>query len=109
VVRDPNRALDPVAARAIVSGLNVQLRERAWDIQDLQAREDYIYVLANVPGETPPYDVIRDLKRRSAAIAHAQNPALNQDTLWADSYLVVTPGRQLDEAEIQQFIDFERM
>jgi CheY-like chemotaxis protein/REP element-mobilizing transposase RayT len=109
VIRDPNITLNSAVARAIVSGMNVQLREKAWDIQDLRAREDYVYVLANVPGETPPYELIRDLKRRSAEIAHAQNPALNRDTLWADSYLVVTPGRQLDEDEIQQFINFERM
>jgi DNA-binding NarL/FixJ family response regulator/REP element-mobilizing transposase RayT len=109
VIRDPNMTLDSTVTRAIVAGMNVQLREKAWDIQDLQAREDYIYLLANVPGETPPYELIRDLKRRSADIAHAQNPSLSQDRLWADSYLVVTPGRPLDQDEIQQFINFERM
>lgn len=109
VTRDPNQTLDTRIARAIVSGMNVQLREKAWDIQELQARDDYIYLLANIPGETPPYELIRDLKRRSADIAHAQNPSLNRDTLWADGYLVVTPGRKLDEDEIQQFINFERM
>jgi DNA-binding NarL/FixJ family response regulator/REP element-mobilizing transposase RayT len=109
LLRDPAHSLDAATSSAIISGMNVQLAERAWEIQDLQAKEDFVYLLANVPGDIPPYEIVRDLKRRSADIAHRQNPALKPDTLWADGYLVVTPGRQLDVDEIQQFINFERM
>lgn len=109
LLRDPTRSLDAATSSAIISGMNVQLAERAWEIQDLQAKEDFVYLLANIPGDIPPYEIVRDLKRRSADIAHRQNPALKPDTLWADGYLVVTPGRQLDVDEIQQFINFERM
>jgi hypothetical protein len=66
-------------------------------------------VYAEVPGEEPAFRMIRDLKRRSAEIARAQNGTIQPDSLWADSYLIVTPGRALDIEEIQQFINFERM
>lgn len=109
IIRDPKSQLNNTTAQAIVSGMNVQLRERSWQVQEIHAKSDYVYLLADVPGEVPPYDVVRELKRRSAHIAHAQNPSLDPDRLWSDGYLVVTPGRKLDEDEIQQFIEFERM
>ena len=109
LLRDPHAQLDEAVSQAIVAGLNVQLREKQWQIESLQAHEDYVYLLADVPGEDPAYQIVRDLKRRSAEIAHAQNPGYTAEGLWADSYLVVTPGRELDIEEIQQFINFERM
>ncbi len=108
VIRENEKPLDEAAARAIMTGLRLQLREQYWRVQDLQARGNYVYLLADIPGETPPFMIIRDLKRRSAEIARKQHPSISEN-LWADSYLVVTPGRPLDEEEIQQFINFERM
>lgn len=101
--------LDGSAAQAIYTGLQTQLRERGWRVTELRVEEDYIYLLADVPGETMPFEIVRDLKRRSAEIAHAQNPAFDPDLLWSDGYLVVAPGRPLDVDEIQGFISFERM
>ncbi len=109
LLRDPRAHLDSAVSQAIISGLNVQMREKQWAIQTLQVHEDYVYMLADVPGEELPYQTVRELKRRSAEIAHAQNPTYAPERLWANSYLVVTPGRELDQEEIQQFINFDRM
>ncbi|MBE2268733.1 MAG: transposase, partial [Anaerolinea sp.] len=109
LVDDPAQTLDGKVGQAIRSALRVQLGERGWVINDLRAEEDYLYLLADVPGDTMPYEIIRDLKRRSAEIAHKQNADLDPDLLWSDGYLVVAPGRSLDVDEIQQFINFERM
>lgn len=109
ILRDPNAQLSRAAAHAIVSGMNVQLRELAWRVRELRAADEYVYLLADVPGEQLPYQVVRDLKRRAALIAHAQSRSVDVDSLWADSYLVMTPGRSLEMDEIRQFIDFERM
>jgi DNA-binding NarL/FixJ family response regulator/REP element-mobilizing transposase RayT len=109
LLRDPQQRLNDVVARAIETGINVQLTERAWQVHQLMVRDEFVYLLADVPGETPQYEIIRDLKRRSADIARKQNPSLGKSDLWADSYLVVSPGRELAEDEIQQFIQFERM
>lgn len=108
-LRDPAGQLTPQVAQAILSGMRVQLRDRAWEIEDIRAQDDFVYVLAQVPGETPPFEVIRDLKRRSAEIARRQNQRIDPASLWADSYLIVTPGRPLDMEEIQEYIRFERM
>lgn len=109
LLSDPTAQLEPAVAQAIISGLRLQLEERLWQLHELHVDEDFVYVLADVPGEDPPFHVVRDLKRRSAEIAHAQNAAIPVDSLWSDSYLVVMPGRPLDLEEIQQFISFERM
>jgi hypothetical protein len=62
-----------------------------------------------VPGENPPHEIMRDLKRRSAEIAHAQNPDITPQMLWADAYLILTPGRELETEEILEFVNFQRM
>jgi DNA-binding NarL/FixJ family response regulator/REP element-mobilizing transposase RayT len=109
LLRDPNLQLSQPTRQAVHAGLSIQLGELGWRIKALQVAEDHVYLLADVPGETPAQEIIRDLKRRSADIVHAQNPALAPATLWADSYFILTPGRELDMDEIAEFINFERM
>ncbi|MBC7813245.1 MAG: transposase [Burkholderiales bacterium] len=109
LLRDREGRLSERAAEAIHAGLNVQLAEQHWQIRVLEVQEDYVYLVTDVPGETPPPELIRDLKRRSADIARTQDSTIEPSNLWADSYLVITPGRELDLEEIQQFINFERM
>jgi REP element-mobilizing transposase RayT len=87
----------------------MQLNEQRWQIQSLYVGEDHVYLLAGVPGETPAHYIMRDLKRRSADIAHAADPDLTPQMLWADSYLILAPGRELSPEEIQDFINFQRM
>jgi len=108
-VRDPDYRLNPAIAQAITAGLTTQLQELRWQIQDLQVSDDYVYLLAGVPGETPSNELMRDLKLRSATIAHAQDPALVPQMLWADSYLILAPGRALAPDEIMEYIHFQRM
>ncbi|MEP7291631.1 MAG: transposase, partial [Chloroflexota bacterium] len=109
LLRDAKARFEPAAAQAIIAGLNIQMREKHWNIHNLQVRDDFVYLFADIPGEEVAFKIVRDLKRRAAEIAHAQNPANSPDSLWSDGYLVVTPGRELDAEEIQQFITFERM
>lgn len=108
-VRDANAQLSDAAIQAITAGLSTQLQEMRWQIQDLQVQGDFVYLLAAVPGETPSNELMRDLKQRSAAIAQAQDPTLSLNELWADSYLILAPGRALDPDEIMEYIHFQRM
>ncbi|MBZ0291637.1 MAG: transposase, partial [Anaerolineae bacterium] len=108
LLRDPNTTFNPAMSQMLMAGLRTQLSEQGWLIQDLQARDEYIYILADVPGERPAYEVIRELKRRTADIARVQDSNFASGTIWADSYLVLTPGRALEQDEIIQFINFER-
>jgi CheY-like chemotaxis protein len=109
LLRDPQAALSQSAARAIVTGLNLQLAEQGWQIRALRAQNEYVYIHADVPGDQPAYTIIDDLKQRAADIVRAQEPHIDTDRLWADSYLVMMPGRELGPDEIDQFITFERM
>jgi hypothetical protein len=110
LLRDPERTLGENLAGVIRNGLNMQLRELGWQVQTLRAEDEYIYVRADVPGERPVYETIDDLKRRAAEIVYAQESETpNGNDLWADSYLVMMPGRELEPDEIEQFINFERM
>lgn len=108
-MRDPNGTLPRNVAQAIVSGMSVQLREQSWFIRELRATDDYVYLYGDSPADQPPPTAIRDLKRRSAHIAHMQNTAFDPGTLWSEGYLVVAPGRHLEPEEIQQFVQFARM
>lgn len=109
ILRDPNARLEGDLVPMIVEGLQNALRAQGWNARQIEAHDEYVYVLADVSTDRPPYDIIEQLKRRSAEIVHQHDPSVDPETLWADSYLVVTPGRVLAEDEIAQFITFERM
>ncbi len=109
LLRDPDRLFDEPVARAIAAGLRTQLTEQGWRVHQLDVRDEYVYLLADAPAETPAYELVGELKLRAGRIAQAQNPSYVPEMLWADSYLVLTPGRELMEDEITQFINFERL
>jgi REP element-mobilizing transposase RayT len=109
LLREPESRFSDMVARAIETSMRRDLEARTWEVVNLRVQDEFVYVVADVPGETPPFEVVRDLKRRAHEIARKQNPSLGKTDLWADGYLVVAPGRELEEDEIQQFIQFERM
>lgn len=108
LLREATGRFSDILANALQAGLRAQLRQLGWAIEALVVQEDFVYLLADVPGEDLPHDLIRELKRRASEIAAAQGSPLVGPALWSDSYLVVSPGRPLELDEIQQFIDFDR-
>lgn len=100
--------LDTGISRSIQAELDRQLTLMGWDVNDLCVAEDYVYILADVPAEKPTHEIVTELKTRSATIAQKVNTSLDPETLWNDSYAVLTPGREMDTEEIQQFINFSR-
>lgn len=109
LLRDTEKRLSNMVAQSITAGMMTQLSEQRWKIQTLQVHGDHVYMLADVPGEEPTHNIIRDLKERSSEIAYKADNRLTPQMLWADSYLVVTPGRELMPEEVQEFIEFQRM
>ncbi len=109
LVRDPEMGLTQAVATAIVEGLDAELSRKRWQIQTLHVFEDYVYLLADVPDETPNNEVIPQLKQISANLATQIDSQLDPETLWADSYCVLAPGRELGQDEIQYFINFSRL
>lgn len=108
VLRVGHPPLEMPVRQAIVAGMDIRLTKESWLIHTLDAQADYIYLYADVPGERPHYEVIAELKRLSAQIASARNPALRADQLWSDAYMALLPGRELTDEEIQRFLAFGR-
>ncbi|MDX2075311.1 MAG: response regulator [bacterium] len=102
----PDSALSPQLRDVLRGELERQLTEMGITITTLVVQETYIYLLAKTPSETPPHVVINDLKQRSAWIIHHVDRQFPLNGLWAESYCVLAPGREMQHTEIEQFIAF---
>ncbi|HEX2620659.1 MAG TPA: transposase [Phototrophicaceae bacterium] len=109
LLRDPDQSIPESVAQAIIAGLDNYLAQQGWTTSTLRVYEDYIYLFGAVPADLPANQIIQDLKQESAQIATSKITALNPETLWADSYYALMPGRELNNEEIQRFIRFGRM
>ena len=108
MVRDADKLLTPKIATMLVEELDVQLTLMGWRCNILHVFEDYIYLVADVPADTLSHEILPELKQRSAQIVYGIDASYSPDDLWADSYLVLTPGREMHSDEIQRFISFSR-
>lgn len=109
LLRDSYKALEHSTAEAINSGLRVQLFENGYHVGAVDVEDDYVYVLAGIPTDESPQEFVRELQKRAAQIAHAHDARLKPEQIWANSYFILSPGRELNVQEIQQYINFYRM
>lgn len=98
-----NRAL----ANQIVFWLEVQLNGLGWTLRRLDVYQEFIHLVAQVPASDPPEALIRALMERSARIIRSEDGSLPEE-LWADAYMVIQPGRELDARELRKFLQFAR-
>lgn len=107
LVDDPARLLRKRVAEQMVFWLEVQLNSLDWKIHRLDVHHDFIYLRADVPGSASPDALVRAVMDRARQIACSEDHALPRD-LWADAYLVLQPGRDMSERELQRFLQFAR-
>ena len=107
LVDDPARLLRKRVAEQMVFWLEVQLNSLDWKIHRLDVHHDFIYLRADVPGSASPDALVRTVMDRARQIACSEDQALPRD-LWADAYLVLQPGRDMSERELQRFLQFAR-
>ncbi len=107
LVDDPARLLRKRVAEQVVFWLEVQLNSLDWKIHQLDVHHDFIYLRADVPGSASPEALVRTVMDRARQIACSEDQALPRD-LWADAYLVLQPGRDMSERELQRFLQFAR-
>ncbi|MCY4061717.1 MAG: hypothetical protein OXG53_05055 [Chloroflexi bacterium] len=107
LVDDPARLLRKRVAEQLVFWLEVQLNSMDWKIHRLDVHHDFIYLRADVPGSASPDALVRTVMDRARQIACSEDQALPRD-LWADAYLVLQPGRDMSERELQRFLHFAR-
>ncbi|MAU09134.1 MAG: hypothetical protein CL607_04875 [Anaerolineaceae bacterium] len=109
IVRDTRMTLPQEATDLLANTLGEYLLRAQWDVKELLVESDYVYLFADVPGENLLGNAeLADLMQASAQILAESYPAMEPDTLWADSYMVLTPGRALNTEDIQRFINFAR-
>ena len=107
MVADPALLLRRSVAEQLVFWLEVQLNALNWRVHCLDVHQDFVYLFADAPGRASPESLIRTVMDRSRRIACSEDQALPAD-LWADAYLVLQPGRELSERELQNFLQFAR-
>ena len=107
MVADPALLLRRSVAEQLVFWLEVQLNGLNWRVHRLDVHQDFVYLYADAPGRASPESLVRTVMDRSRSIACSEDKALPKD-LWADAYLVLQPGRELSERELQNFLQFAR-
>ena len=101
------RLLRKPVAEQLVFWLEIQLNSLNWTIHRLDVHHDFIYLRADVPGRASPDALVRTVMERARQIACSEDATLPDD-LWADAYLVLQPGRDMSERELQRFLQFAR-
>lgn len=107
MLADPALALNKWLAEQLVFWLEVQLNSLNWRVHRLDVHQDFIYLRADAPSRASPDSLARAVMERSRNIACSEDRALPSD-LWADAYLVLQPGRDMDERELREFLQFAR-
>ncbi len=107
MLADPAQLLNKKVAEQLVFWLEVQLNSLNWKVHRLDVHQDFIYLYADAPADASPEALVRNVMERSRIIACSEDKALPQK-LWADAYLVLQPGREMNEGELQRFLQFAR-
>lgn len=107
LVADPTTPLSQNVAKQLVFWLEVQLNNLGWTVRRIDVHQDFVYLLADIPGVAAPDQIAKDLMTRSERIARWEDQTLPAE-LWADAYLVLQPGRDLEARELRGFLSFAR-
>ena len=105
---NPEAPLTADVAQAVVIEFDRQLRDLGWTIHAMNVHTDFVYVYCDVQTTYLASEVIAELKRISAEAAVSRRPDWSPDTLWADAYMVLMPGRELGSDEVESFLAFTR-
>lgn len=107
LVANPAIPLSQNVAKQLVFWMEVQLNNLGSTVRRIDVHQNFVYLVADFPQGAAPDQVAKDLMARSARIARSEDQSLPQE-LWADAYLALQPGRDLDMRELQGFLSFVR-
>lgn len=108
LLRDPQASLPKSVTRQLEEKLTRALTQRGWLLHELTVAEDYVYLWADAPLAQSAQAHLHMLMQESAQHIADALPQTNASTLWADAYLMVTPGHALPVDDLQAFINFVR-
>lgn len=108
MLNDPSDPITAEVAQAIVLELDTQCRDIGWRIHTLNVHPDFVYIFCDVDAGYLANEVVADLMHYSAEAACQRRADWNPETVWADAYMVLMPGREMGSDEVQSFIQFTR-
>lgn len=108
LIRDIRKPLSDQVRAGVQRGLELRLERSGWRIHAVDVRPDAVYVYADAPISTSARDHIHDLMLASTRFVQQVTPSADVTKLWADGYVVLSPGRDLAETDLQRFIQFAR-
>lgn len=107
LLRDAQSEIPSAVQKQIIKTLDIELTQAGWKIADIHA-PSYIYIQGDIPVSLNPRETLGDLMSRVAVIINDSYPSLADEKIWHDSYLILQPGREMRQEEIQRFITFAR-
>ena len=108
MLNNPTGVIHLEVKENIVVGLDRQLMQEGWHVEELMVQDEFIYLVGDVPVKVDSKTAIDHIMQMSAQIFNDWWDEIDPATIWHDSYLVLQPGRMLDTEEIQRFINFAR-
>lgn len=107
LLRDPDATIPSAVQQEIIKTLDVELTQVGWKIADIHA-PSYLYIQGDMPTSFKAREILDELMNRVSVIIHDKYPNLATENLWHDSYMILQPGREMRQEEIQRFISFAR-
>lgn len=108
MLEHPEDPLTSELAQAVVLEFDTRLRELGWPIHTMNVHADFVYVFCDVQTTYLASEVVAELKRISAEAVCTLRSDWSPETLWADAYMALVPGRELGSDEVQSFLNFTR-
>jgi len=110
LVEDPDQfPIDDTMKPLLLNFIKLQYQQQGWLIEHVDIQDDYMSLYAEIPGEDPSTDIIRDVMRLTGDLMRGHYKLDENTYVWSDSYLVLMPARELEIEEIQSFIHFARI
>jgi hypothetical protein len=83
----------------LVEWLLAVTRAHAWQLDGTDIQPTYVSTQVSIPANETPTATVETLLRETAERS-------GRESLWADAYYVVTPGRAVTQQEIAQFVEY---
>jgi DNA-binding response OmpR family regulator/REP element-mobilizing transposase RayT len=110
LVLNQDYPLEGELAAAMERWLHRSATEQEWDIIAVDIHPGWVNMHIEIPVNTSPAVVVSTLMAYTTTALHDAFPDANgngaRQPLWSESYSVMTPGRLMEDKEIERFIRF---
>lgn len=111
LIQNQTLSIDETFKDALSTWLARIADEELWDIVDLDIQEGWVNVHIEVPAKTLPSAIATTFMRQTEQATYDAYADLRAQAapIWSESYSILTPGRLMDEREIERFIRYHTL